>query len=203
MHGGELVSSIYIYILAEKDTFARPHSSVKMFRIRSEFYIVVAQDQLHLSSSIKLAHEDTFEEPRFLGCAVCVCVCAEIQAKCDEHSIRYHQFIKLPFNPLYVHHFVSSFLINSHANSVQPNQKLPENHFLVFSTQRNNWTEHSAEQAYSSFIYLVVIGQLLLALQVAEEYWLCLDKPVPGSLHKVQAPSQKNWHRRICVGSVS
>lgn len=156
-------------ILAEKDTFARPHS-VKMFRIRSEFYIVVAQDQLHLSS-IKLAHEDTFEEPRFLGCAVLKF------KRNDEHNIRYHQFIKLPFNPLYVHHFVS---FNSHANSVQPNQKLPENHFLVFSTQRN-WTEHSAEQAYS-FIWS----------SLDNYFWpyrlprnIVYDKPVPGSLHKV------------------
>lgn len=155
-------------VLAERDTFARPHS-VKLFRIRSEFYVSIAQDQMHLTS-FKLGLEEPYEEPRFVGCAILKF------KKGEEQDIRYHQFIKLPFNPFHVQHFVN---YNSHLDDVQKGRPFNENHFLVFSVRRN-WTDHS-EQAYS-FIWSA-LDNYFWPYRLPRS--IKLQQPIPGSLHRV------------------
>lgn len=155
--------------LADRDTFARPHS-VRIFRIRSDFYVAVAQDQLHLAS-VKLSLEEPLEEPRFVGCAILKF------KRGNERNIRYHQFIKLPFNPLYAHHFVSD---NSYVEET-PKSSIPiRSHFLVFST-RSNWTEPSSGQAYS-FIWSA-LDNYFWPYRLPKT--IKIEQTIPGSLHRV------------------
>lgn len=124
--------------LEKRDSFARPHA-VKLLRIHRNFYIVIAQDQLHLSS-LRLSNED--EEPtRFLGCAILKF------ARGDEKAIRYHQFIKLPFTPLHVTHSIS---INP--NNISRSGRPSEDHYLIFSTEKN-WETTGSSGLVSSFLY--------------------------------------------------
>lgn len=121
-------------VLAKRDSFARPHA-VKLFNINSAFYIAIAQDQLHLRT-LRSAQE--YEETtRFIGCAILKFF------KGQESSIKYHQFIRLPFDPLYLQHYIS------HTYAGLSNASRPtENHYLVFSFDQN-WHEPGSAQAYS------------------------------------------------------
>lgn len=115
-------------LIAKRDSFARP-AGVTLFTIQSGFYIAVAQEQLHLAPA-KLRD---YEESRFVGSVVLKFF------KDQEQNIRYHQFIRLPFNPNHVAHFTSILNGQSSNNTTglllqqNPNIRPIENHFLIFS----------------------------------------------------------------------
>uniref|UniRef100_A0A6G1SJW0 Uncharacterized protein n=1 Tax=Aceria tosichella TaxID=561515 RepID=A0A6G1SJW0_9ACAR len=127
---------------AVRDSFARAQA-VKIIAINSGFYIVVAQEQLHLSPyRYSLATSDDEEPTRFMGCAVLKFI------KGHEHNVKYHQFIRLPFNPRHVNHFTT---INS--NNVTDSIVGPtENHHLVFSAD-SNWADPETPDSVRSFIW--------------------------------------------------
>jgi hypothetical protein len=128
---------------AIRDSFARPHA-VKLIGIQSGFYIAIAQDQLHLSPyRYSLAASDDGEPTRFMGCAILKFV------KGHEHDVKYHQFIRLPFNPRYVNAFTTrnSNNISDPTANVGP----AEDHHLVFSSEPN-WADPDAKNV-RSFIW--------------------------------------------------
>lgn len=116
--------------VAEKDSFAKPFG-VKLFKIQSSFYVAIAQQQIHLKPYRSL--QDYEDSPRFIGCAIFKFT----RVNSNHVNIRYHQFIRLPFEPLYVNHFTS---INSNNVTAMSTNTLQENHYLVFSVE-SNWTE--------------------------------------------------------------
>ena len=123
-------------IQAVRDSFARPQA-VKLFQINSGFYIAVAQEQLHISSS-KL-FQDYEEQVRFIGCAILKFT------RGNEQHVKYHQFIRLPFNPNYIHYFKSINANNVSANAIiRPS----ENHYIVFSVHPD-WTQSDPNQVNS------------------------------------------------------
>lgn len=121
----------------KRDSFARPHS-VQLFQIHKAFYVAIAQDQLHLAPYGQLQQYEYEEPTRFIGCAVLKFFPG------SEKAIRYHQFIRLPFNPHYVTHLVSINANNSIVSSTRPN----ENHYLAFSLEPN-WQAPGSNQAYT------------------------------------------------------
>lgn len=124
--------------LVIKDSFSKPNA-VRIFRIGTGFYITIAQEQLHLAPSRLL--QDA-EESRFVGSVILKFF------KGKEQDIRYHQFIKQPFDPLHVDYF-KSYL--NHGNKMLKDQPAVENHFLVFS-QTPEWNRTSP-QAHRSYIW--------------------------------------------------
>lgn len=122
-------------IQSTRDSFSRA-SAVKLFRIQSSFYIAIAQEQLHLSP-YKLSQEYD-GTVRFIGCAILKFV------KGNERNVKYHQFIRLPFNPMYVHYFTSTNAVNVTGLNARP----IENHHLVFSVSPN-WNDTGTNQARS------------------------------------------------------
>lgn len=109
-------------LVAKRDSYARP-TGVKLFRIQSSFYIAIAQEQLHLSPN-KLS-QNLDEPTRFVGCAILKFI------KGQEQNIKYHQFIKLPFNPSFVNYFIS--VSNPNIPAGHPAFKPKSNHLITFS----------------------------------------------------------------------
>lgn len=115
-------------LVATRDSFARPHA-VELFKIEYSFYIAIAQDQLHLST-IRLSQE--YEEPsRFIGCAILKF------NRGNERKLKYHQFIRLSFDPLHVTHFTSE-TTNDPISNVTTDRHV--SHHLVFSVDKL-WNE--------------------------------------------------------------
>ena len=110
---------------AKRSSFATPHS-VKLFQIHSNFYVAIAQDQLHLSP--KGLTRDYDEPNRFIGCAILRF------ARGHEKAVEYHQFIKLPFQPNYVNYYRST---GSSKLTSDLSPRLKENSYVVFSVERN------------------------------------------------------------------
>lgn len=105
-----------------RDSYAKPYA-VRIFRIQSSFYIAVAQEQLQLFPN-KLSLD--YEEPsRFVGNAILKFT------KGKERDMRYHQFIRLAFNPLHVEHVTSvgEFNLTSMTKA-----QAHENHYVIFSS---------------------------------------------------------------------
>lgn len=119
--------------LSRRDSFARPNA-VRLFMIDDEFYIVVAQEQLHLSQH-RLTHESD-EPTRFIGCAILKFT------KGNEHKMRYHQFIRLPFNPKYVNYFTS---VNALPKGPGNDSHQTESYFIVFSKEPNLFESRTSQ----------------------------------------------------------
>lgn len=115
-------------LLKRMDSFARPHA-VKLFKIQSSFYIAIAQHQIHLTPQRLI--QDQEGSSRFIGCAILKFT------RGHEPAASYHQFIRLPFDPLFVSFFTS---FNSNNITSISSNRLTENHYLVFSAEPN-WPE--------------------------------------------------------------
>lgn len=105
-----------------RDSYARPYG-VRLFRIQSSFYIAVAQEQMHLFPN-RLSLD--YEEPsRFVGSAILKF------SKGKEKDMKYHQFIRLGFNPTHVEHITS---VNEFNLNPITKARVHENHYIVFSS---------------------------------------------------------------------
>lgn len=129
---------------AVRDSFAIPQA-VKLFRIQSSFFIAIAQEQLHLSPPRLLQESD--EPTRFIGCAILKFI------RAYEPELRYHQFIKLKYDPRFVSHI--PLLVNDFNNlsSIPEINRLNENHFLAFSSEPFDWQQSVYSTPVSIFMW--------------------------------------------------
>lgn len=126
---------------AQRSSYAIP-SAVKLFRIHNGFYIAIAQQQLHLEpykTELRQYQRGNNFKSKLIGCAVFKF------RKGAESALKYHQYIKLPFQPFDVDKFESL------SASRNLNGQQLRNHFVVFGEDLNGWPENSAQ--YASHLY--------------------------------------------------